>query len=113
MLRQTGKTLDTLFQEIYEVVGPFAVDRLDWHIPDERKAALLNLLRTNPPSTLDRRKVLDIDRTDGYKLLLEGGEAIMFRASGTEPILRIYTEAPTQTRAMELISVGQELVMSA
>jgi phosphomannomutase len=113
MLRQTGKTLDTLFQEIYEVVGPFAVDRLDWHIPDERKAALLNLLRTNPPSTLDRRKVLDIDRTDGYKLLLEGGEAIMFRASGTEPILRIYTEAPTQARAMELITVGQELVMSA
>jgi phosphomannomutase len=37
----------------------------------------------------------------------------MFRASGTEPILRIYTEAPTKARAMELISVGQELVMSA
>jgi len=113
MLRQTGKSLESLIQEIYEVVGPFAVDRLDWHLPEERKAAILNLLKEKPPATLGGRAVQEIDRTDGYKLILEGGEAIMFRASGTEPILRIYTEAPTKARAMELISVGQELVMSA
>ncbi len=113
MLRQTGKTLEALIQEIYEVVGPFAVDRLDWHIPDERKAAILNLLKTTPPQHIAGKAVNAIDQTDGYKLILEGGEAIMFRASGTEPILRIYTEASSSARAQELISAGQELVMSA
>ncbi|GIV23379.1 MAG: phosphoglucomutase/phosphomannomutase family protein [Bacteroidia bacterium] len=113
MLAETGKTLDELIAEIYEVVGPFAVDRLDWHISDERKAAILRLLKEGPPTSFAGRKVLSIDATDGYKLLLEGGEAVMFRASGTEPILRIYTEAPTADRASVLITEGQELVMRA
>ncbi|MDW8134227.1 MAG: phosphoglucomutase/phosphomannomutase family protein [Bacteroidia bacterium] len=113
MLLETGKSLDTLFGEIYEVVGPFAVDRLDWHIPEERKVAILTLLQEKPPSTFAGREVLLIDKTDGYKLMLSQGEAIMFRASGTEPILRIYTEAPTLQRARELITEGQELVMRA
>lgn len=113
MLRQTGKSLEELIAEIYEVVGPFAVDRLDWPVADERKAAILRLLREAPPVTFADRAVVKIDATDGYKLLLSGGEAVMFRASGTEPILRIYTEAQTAQRARELITAGQELVMSA
>jgi len=113
MLRQTGKSLDTLIGEIYEVVGPFAVDRLDWPVAEERKAAILRLLSEAPPTSLAGRAVERIDATDGYKLLLSGGEAIMFRASGTEPILRIYTEAQTAQRARELITAGQELVMRA
>ncbi|RMF49502.1 MAG: phosphoglucomutase/phosphomannomutase family protein, partial [Bacteroidetes bacterium] len=113
MLRQTGKSLDTLIEEIYEVVGPFAVDRLDWPVAEERKAAILRLLSEAPPASLAGRAVEQVDATDGYKLLLSGGEAIMFRASGTEPILRIYTEAQTAQRARELITAGQELVMRA
>lgn len=114
MLQKTGKTLEALINEIYEVVGPFAVDRLDWHVPEERKAAILKRLATEPPITFAGQPVTAIDRTDGYKLLLSGGEAaIMFRASGTEPILRIYTEAPTLQQAQALISAGQELVMQA
>jgi phosphomannomutase len=113
MLAETGKTLEELISEIYAVVGPFAVDRLDWHVAEERKTAILRLLAENPPATLAGQAVEHIDRTDGYKLLLSGGEAIMFRASGTEPILRIYTEAPTAERARALLSEGQELVMRA
>lgn len=113
MLSETGKDLEALIQEIYEVVGPFAVDRLDWHVPEERKAAILRLLAEAPPERFAGKAVHSIDRTDGYKLLLEGGEAVMFRASGTEPILRIYTEAETKERAQALITEGQELVMRA
>ncbi len=114
MLQKTGKTLDQLIQEIYEVIGPFAVDRLDWHVSEERKAAILKLLGTNPPTTLAGHPVTAIDQTDGYKLILAGGQAaVMFRASGTEPILRIYTEAATAEQAQFLISAGQELVMRA
>ncbi|MCX7606557.1 MAG: phosphoglucomutase/phosphomannomutase family protein [Bacteroidia bacterium] len=113
MLQETGKDLPALIQEIYEVVGPFAVDRLDWSLPEERKHAILRRLSVSPPTTFGGKIVTAIDHTDGYKLLLEGGEAVMFRASGTEPILRIYTEAPTAERARQLLTEGQELVMQA
>jgi len=112
MIRQTGKDLETLIQEIYEVVGPFAVDRLDWHIPETLKQAFLQRLKDTPPTLIDGRNVQSIDATDGHKLLLEGGEAIMFRASGTEPILRIYTEASTRERAAQLLTAGQDFVMA-
>lgn len=112
MLAETGKDLDTLIQEIYEVVGPFAVDRLDWHLDETVKQKALERLAVAPPTSFAGRVVRDIDRTDGYKLLLDGGEAIMFRASGTEPIMRIYTEAETAERAEALITAGQEWVMS-
>lgn len=95
------------------MVGPFAVDRLDWHVPEERKAAILRLLSQQPPDRFAGKAVLSVDTTDGYKLHLADGEAVMFRASGTEPILRIYTEAETIERAQALISEGQELVMRA
>lgn len=112
MLAETGKDLDTLIREIYEVVGPFAVDRLDWHLSEDRKQKTLQSLAAAPPDSFAGRPVEAIDRTDGFKLILRGGEAIMFRASGTEPILRIYTEAENAARASELLTAGQEWVMS-
>lgn len=112
MLADTGKDLDTLIREIYEVVGPFAVDRLDWHLPEARKQSALQRLAEAPPNSFAGRRVEMIDQTDGYKLILQGGEAVMFRASGTEPILRIYTEAETAARAGDLLTAGQEWVMS-
>ena len=113
MLRETGKPLEELIREVDDVVGAFAVDRLDWHLPEERKQAILRKLAEAPPTTFAGKAVEKIDSTDGYKLHLAGGEAIMFRASGTEPILRIYTEAETPDRARSLITAGQELVMQA
>ncbi|MCX8112457.1 MAG: phosphoglucomutase/phosphomannomutase family protein [Bacteroidia bacterium] len=112
MLAETGKSLEMLLKEIYEVVGPFAVDRLDWSVEEDRKRKALHQLEERPPAAFAGKAIQAIDRTDGYKLLLEGGEAIMFRASGTEPILRIYSEAETAERAEALITAGQEWVMS-
>lgn len=112
MLAETGKSLETLIEEIHEIVGPFAVDRLDWHIEEARKEKALHKLGEAPPSRFAGKAVKAVDSTDGYKLILEGNEAIMFRASGTEPIMRIYTEAETAERAEALITAGQEWVMS-
>ncbi|MEN3040205.1 MAG: phosphoglucomutase/phosphomannomutase family protein [Bacteroidia bacterium] len=112
MLAETAKPLDALFQEIYEVVGAFAVDRLDWHLPEDRKQKALRALAEAPPDTFAGKVVQDIDRTDGFKLILADGEAVMLRASGTEPIMRIYAEAPTRERAEALLTAGQEWVMS-
>ncbi|MCS7297032.1 MAG: phosphoglucomutase/phosphomannomutase family protein [Bacteroidia bacterium] len=113
MLLETGKSIEELIAEVYEVVGPFSVDRLDWHLPEAQKQAALRRLSEAPPTTFAGKPVIQIDRTDGFKLILDGGEAIMFRASGTEPILRIYTEAETATRAEALLTKGQEWVMEA
>ncbi|MEN2992218.1 MAG: phosphoglucomutase/phosphomannomutase family protein [Bacteroidia bacterium] len=112
MLHETGKALPALIEEIHEVVGPFAVDRLDWHLPEARKQEALKRLAQNPPDRFAGRSVERIDTTDGFKLHLSDGSAIMFRASGTEPLLRIYTEAETAAQASALLTAGQEWVMS-
>ncbi|MCX7651680.1 MAG: phosphoglucomutase/phosphomannomutase family protein [Bacteroidia bacterium] len=112
MLAETGKSVEALIEEIYEVVGAFAVDRLDWHLPEDRKQKALHMLAEAPPDTFAGKRVYEIDRTDGFKLLLADGEAVMLRASGTEPIMRIYAEAPTAERAEALLTAGQEWVMS-
>jgi phosphomannomutase len=57
-----------------------------------------------PPAEVDGRKVERIDRTDGTKLLLEGGEWILLRKSGTEPVVRLYAEAAEQVRLPKLLA---------
>ncbi len=47
---------------------------------------------------------------DGFKLRLEGGGWLMFRASGTEPVLRVYAEADTRARAEALVQWGADWV---
>ena len=80
-----------LLELLFSVVGPHYYDRIDTPFSGERKEREQKILSANP-STIGGLKVLGLNSTDGYKFLLEDGNWLLIRFSGTEPIMRVYCE---------------------
>jgi phosphomannomutase len=62
------------------------------------------------PQRLAGLKVVRTDTTDGFRFHLEGGGWLLLRFSGTEPLLRIYTEVQDQSLVQKLLAAGKELI---
>lgn len=109
----TGKTLDTLFATIEKETGwQHAYDRLDLHLSGNAlKDAAMNALK-DPPKEMAGRRLEGVERLDGVKLTLSGNAWLMFRASGTEPVLRIYCEAATANDVQTILSAARDFVES-
>jgi len=98
-----GKTLGQLLDEMMAELGWFYYERADLHLDMARKERLVAMLKAEPPRELDGLAVLSANSTDGCKLYLTDGW-VMFRASGTEPIVRIYAEANDKARLTEILA---------
>jgi phosphomannomutase len=80
-----------LLELLFNVVGPHYYDRIDTPFSGERKEREQKILSANP-SSIGGLKVLGLNSTDGFKFLLEDGNWLLIRFSGTEPIMRVYCE---------------------
>ena len=80
-----------LIELLFSKVGPHYYDRIDTAFSGDRQARQQAILSANP-QTIGGLTVLGLDSTDGYKFLLQDGGWVLIRFSGTEPILRVYTE---------------------
>lgn len=88
-----GKPLSQLVEEaIAEADGPLYNQRLDLHLNDAHKAAVLDFCTKTPPTEVAGIKVKEVGRKDGIKLYLEEGSWVLLRPSGTEPLMRVYLE---------------------
>jgi phosphomannomutase len=103
-MAKSGKTLQQLIDEVYEVVGAFSVDRNDLHLPDSEKQRVIGLCKDGKVDKIGNRPVIRVEDMDGFKFFLTENEWLMVRASGTEPLLRVYAEAQTHEGVMQLIS---------
>jgi phosphomannomutase len=90
--------------------GEFHYLRQDLHIPAETGMRLLEELAVNPPDLVGNKKVKDVRTLDGVKLILEPDAWILFRRSGTEPVLRIYCESPEVEDTRRILAEGRKLV---
>lgn len=93
MMAVHGKSLTGLLEQVYGEFGRLYSERLDVHTSASEKERVLALIKSIGPETLAGRKVTGRVDIDGVKLLLEGGAWVLIRASGTEPLFRIYVEA--------------------
>lgn len=91
-----GKPLHSVLGEIMDEVGTSVSRRVDLKIPDERKGQLVHTLAQTPPERIGNWPVESVSTIDGVKLLLVGDRWVLARPSGTEPLLRLYMEAPTE-----------------
>jgi phosphomannomutase len=110
LLATTGKGLTALIGEMWTEFGEFHYQRRDLHVRSDASQQLIGALKEKPPKTFARRSIDDIRTLDGLKLMLENDGWILFRRSGTEPVLRIYCEAPTETAVAEILEAGLKLV---
>ncbi|MFM7312737.1 MAG: phosphoglucomutase/phosphomannomutase family protein, partial [Cyanobium sp.] len=93
--------------------GAAAYDRLDLRLADmAARARLESRLAEAPPDSVAGMPVQDVIRTDGVKLRLGPSHWLMLRFSGTEPLLRLYCEAPTEARVAEVLGWAQQLAES-
>jgi alpha-D-glucose phosphate-specific phosphoglucomutase len=71
---------------------------------------MFSLANIKIPEELLGKKVVKIDKKDGLKFICEDDSWLMLRGSGTEPIVRVYSEAKTKDRAEKLISLGKKMI---
>lgn len=112
-MAQSGKDLGTIVDEMLADIGRLEFARRGLSITDEQMARFR--AETVPAYTADEiagKRVLDVDRRDGVKLLLEGDAWVMMRPSGTEPLVRIYAEAATTDEVNELLDAAEAVVTS-
>jgi len=89
--------------------GPHRYGRIDTHFPLEKRGALMEFLKANPPARLLRSPLAEVKSFDGVKFIAEDSSWLMLRGSGTEPILRIYAEAGSDEAVQKLLKSGVSL----
>lgn len=98
-----GKPLSQLVQEaIAEADGPLYNNRLDLHLTEAHKNAVIQSYTQNPPSQVAGIRVKEVGRKDGIKLYLAEGSWILLRPSGTEPLVRVYIETNSPEKLGEI-----------
>ncbi|MEB3180811.1 MAG: phosphoglucomutase/phosphomannomutase family protein [Nostocaceae cyanobacterium] len=98
-----GKPLSQLVEEaIAEADGPLYNKRLDMHLTEAHKAAVMDTYTSNPPSEVAGISVKEVGRKDGVKLYLAEGSWVLLRASGTEPLVRVYMETNSPEKVNQI-----------
>jgi phosphoglucomutase len=103
-----GARLRTLLHELYAEVGTFLTARLTFRLEQRAVEDLRERLR-QPPASVAGLAVIEVNRLDGVKMILEDGSWLLFRLSGMEPAVRLYAEASTQELLDRLITAGEVL----
>jgi len=102
------KTLAQILDAMMAQHGYFYYDRLDLHT--EKGPAIVSQLAKAAPQEFAGFKVKKIETLDGFKLNFADESWILFRASGTEPLLRIYVEGRTPEAVKLILGAGENLV---
>ncbi len=117
VMAEESKPLGQLVAELQREFGAHYYGRLDLHIPEEMKQSAIQRARAESTQTLGRYPVLKKEHMDGVKFFLDaptngnGAEAwLLFRASGTEPLVRLYSEASSPELVRELLTAGESFV---
>ena len=113
MMGQRGMGLGELVDELIATTGPMEYGRVDLKLDAPTVAAFVAKMPTLSPDTLGGLEVREVLRIDGIKLLMPDDAWLLMRTSGTEPLVRIYAEAPTAGVVDDLLADGRALVTGA
>tara|TARA_Y100000385_G_scaffold103548_1_gene107053 strand:+ start:248 stop:1633 length:1386 start_codon:yes stop_codon:yes gene_type:complete len=102
-MAKTGKSLDDLIQEVYDIVGEFAFERIDLHLEEAKKLEIVENCKQGVYTAFGDMPIVKTETIDGFKYYFDEDSWIMIRPSGTEPVLRTYAEAKNQTKCFEIL----------
>ncbi|MFA4906045.1 MAG: phosphoglucomutase/phosphomannomutase family protein [Candidatus Margulisiibacteriota bacterium] len=93
MTAHRKKPLSKIWEDLTKKIGKFEGRRGKVEIPEAKKQSLMEGLKKNPPTEIGGMKVAEVKTFDGVKLILKDGSWLLIRPSGTEPLVRIYSES--------------------
>lgn len=105
MMVRLNKKPSELIDLLFAKVGPHYYDRIDTQFQGDRKSREQLILDANP-ETIGGLKVVKLDTMDGFKFTLEDGGWLLIRFSGTEPIIRVYTETTHEDKVQAILEDG-------
>jgi phosphomannomutase len=111
-MTKTGKSLTELIEEIYSLVGTFAFERYDLHLTEELKQTIIQKCENRAFTQFDSYKVIKTEDIDGFKFHFDENSWVMIRPSGTEPVLRVYSEAPTSADAFAILDATKSTLLA-
>jgi phosphomannomutase len=101
-----------LLAKLFEKVGPHYYDRIDTIIEADQKDGILKRLKENSSKKIGSLEVVHTNLTDGFKFILSDGSWLLIRFSGTEPLVRIYSEALSKEQVQQILKEGKNLIYS-
>lgn len=110
MIHLHGKPLTELINDLFAEFGTAYYKRLDLKVEGDQGRILVEKLKKEPLKELAGIKIKQIDLTDGIKLIFENDGWVLFRASGTEPVLRIYVEMPEKEEVDMILQESKKLI---
>jgi phosphomannomutase len=112
MMAKSGKSLNDLIEEVYSIVGSFAVERYDEHVENNLKNAIIENCKNGTYQSFGDYTVQRVEDTDGFKFHLSEHSWVMLRASGTEPVLRIYAEAENSAASFKILDAVKATLLN-
>ena len=108
---KSGKSLKQLIEEVYDIVGEFAFERIDLHIDNAKKQDIIKACENDRFKSFGKYKVQRIEKIDGFKFFFDANTWVMIRPSGTEPVLRTYAEANSQDQAFDILVATKAAIL--
>jgi phosphoglucomutase len=110
MVARRGKPVKEQLSALFGKVGSFYPRRENFRLTDEAKQKFTKKLQAEPRDFFGQ-KVKDVVRIDGLKLVFDDGSWVLYRASGTEPVVRVYSESRTESGLEKLSAAAKQWVM--
>ena len=109
MMVRLKKKPSELIDFLFSKVGAHYYDRIDSGFPPDQRAAIQQRILAAKPDSIAGLKVEQLDSTDGFKFILADSDWLLIRFSGTEPIMRFYTETTRQDKVKPILEAGLKL----
>jgi len=109
LMVKTGRTPSQLIDYLYSKVGTHHYDRVDVRFPEEQRQSIIKRIEEGSPNDIGGAEVVKYETGDGYRFILADTSWLLIRFSGTEPLLRIYSESDSPERVEKLLGIGREL----
>jgi alpha-D-glucose phosphate-specific phosphoglucomutase len=114
IMSEAGAPLHELVQDIQQIAGPVCYERSDLRLRHPvAKSEMVARLTDGAPPSIGGVAIKEIDTLDGIKYRLEDESWLLIRPSGTEPVLRVYAEAPTPDMVKALLEHGEQVAASS
>ncbi|MFB6133488.1 MAG: phosphoglucomutase/phosphomannomutase family protein [Halanaeroarchaeum sp.] len=107
---EAKRPIDDRVDDLLDEHGAVYQDKVSVECPDAEKERVLQELVGDVPDVVAGRVVEDVNPADGVKALLDDGSWLLIRPSGTEPKLRVYAEAGSESAVQTLLDAGRNLV---